>query len=146
MNRLNQRYQVLLKALETLQKSVNVLAIIEKHNDTFPESKERRQIFIDSAVLRFKYTVPLFWKYLENYLEQVIGLVVITGPFPVMRTSFTAGMMNEQETEKALEMIQDVNMILRGYVDEDVELLVKKISEYYTVMHSVVLRLELKGP
>jgi hypothetical protein len=145
VDRLNQRYQVLLKALNMLQSAVNMLTALEKNTDTFSENAERRQMLMDSVVLRFKYTASLFWKYLEEYLEHVIGLIVITGPFPVMRTSLTAGMMNVQETEKALEMIRDLNMLLRGYVDESTEPLTKKIAEYYVCMRAVAQRLEPKN-
>jgi len=96
----------------------------------------------DSTIQRFKYSVDLLWKYLKKYLEDILALRGANGPKPVIKESYAAQIINEEEAEKSLEMITDRNMTSHIYVEEIAEQLVKKIPDYSHLIHVVALRLK----
>jgi len=61
-------------------------------------------IIRDAILFRFKCSVEIFWKLMKDYLFVHEG-VVCESPKSCMRTAFKVGLMDEEYTVKALEMI-----------------------------------------
>ena len=100
-----------------------------------------RRTYRDSMVQRFEYCTDLFWKYLKKYLETFVELPDINGPAPIIRASFSAGLLDEQEAENALDMIKDRNMTSHIYKEDIAETLAAKIPQHCRLMNAVVSRL-----
>jgi len=144
VEKLNQKYKKLMQALSTLEKASETLKIFVKEGVSYNphlDYEEEYRGLRDSAIQRFEYSTDLFWKYLKVYLEKVLALPDINGPRPVIRTSYSSNVINEDEAEKALKMIDDRNMTSHIYVEEIAEDLAAKIPSYYTLMHTVATRL-----
>jgi len=144
-----------MQALSTLEKAAQTLRIFVKEGVSYNphlDYEEEYRGLRDSAIQRFEYStslkslsLDLFWKYLKVYLDKVLALPDINGPRPVIRTSYSSNIINEEETENILKMIDDRNRTLHIYVEEIAEDLAAKIPSYYAVMHGVATRLAPPG-
>ena len=148
MGKLDQKHEMLIQALSTLEKANDTLTVFTKegvsHNPHLDYEEEYRGLR-DSAIQRFEYSVDLFWKYLQLYLQDVIEITDVHGPKPVIRKCFSLGLIKEEDAEKALDMIKDRNMTSHIYVEEIAEHIASKVSLYYNVMHHVAENLKPKN-
>lgn len=143
MDRLEQKYEQLRKALIALEKAITAIAAYEqtkKIDDSADDEMYRTHR--DSLIQRFKYTIDLFWKYIKAFLEQKNALSGLKIPSEVIRTAFSINMLTEHEAEKVLEMIKSRNMTSHIYVEEIAEQLRHSIPGYCTILQEVVDRLK----
>ena len=145
MELIDLRHKKIMQALKSLDTAVqNFNNFKSQQQLQIPSFTNRDEMYLtyrDSMIQRFEYCTELFWKYLKKYLEAYVQQPLINGPAPVIRASFSAGLLNEQEAESALEMIKDRNMTSHIYKEEIAELLATKIPQHYRLMNMVAARL-----
>lgn len=110
MERLQLKYESVLKALKTLE-------------DVLDEPYS--EIVRDAAIRRFGYTFEAFWKYVKEYLKEKEG-VVANSPKSCFKECFSVGLIDEEETVAFLEMTDKRNETTHTYNEE----LVNKIFSY----------------
>lgn len=125
------------KALKRLS---DVVARLEQR-DVIKESIDI-EIIRDSNIKRFEFTLGVFRKYLEYYLEQVSS-VVIKMSKDTLRECLNAGLITIEERELIEEMISYRNDMSHDYNENSSQELANKIPSYYTVMKSIFDRLTL---
>jgi len=144
MDKLKKKHDQLLKALDSLEKSLTIFKTVEQKHCEKNKCDEEYRIHRDSIIQRFEYSVDLFWKYLQKYLEDILELTESYGPKPVIRESFSARLLNEEESESALNMIKDRNMTSHMYVEEIAEQLAGKIPMYYQLIFDIANKIQPK--
>ena len=98
-------------------------------------------IIRDAKVKRFEFCFGVFWKLMQKYLRS-IELVDCYSPRSCFREAFKVGLINEEETERALEMARERNLIIHVYNEEVAQDFVEKLEGYYLLMRDVVNRIE----
>lgn len=142
MVKLKQNYDQLLRALETLQKTLEVFAALEQKTcNCCTTNEEAYRIHRDSVVQRFEYSIDVFWKYLKKYLEDAQVLSGMAVPIEVVRVAYSNKIVTEDEAESIIKMIKSRNKTSHMYVEEVAEQLAGNIPGYYQVMLAVASRL-----
>lgn len=145
MDTLDQKYQKINQALKTLNIAIDNFGEINAMKSSplpFTNYDEMRKTYRDSLIQRFEFSVDLFWKYLKKYLELIAKQPDINGPGPVIRASFAAGLLDEQNAETALEMIKARNLTSHVYIEKIAEKLSKQVPDFYVLMQSTVDRIK----
>jgi nucleotidyltransferase substrate binding protein (TIGR01987 family) len=145
METLNLKYQQLIKALTTLEKSLEIVQLCikeQKSYNPYMDFEDEYRGHRDSAVQRFEYCTDLFWKYIKKHLEKKLINIRLGSPAETIREAFSAQIINEVETERILRMIKDRNQTSHIYMEEIAEILIKKIPEYFETMKNVSQRVE----
>jgi nucleotidyltransferase substrate binding protein (TIGR01987 family) len=145
MDTITLRYKKIMQAFATLDIAVHNF----KHLDSTPKPAipaftdfdEMRRTYRDSMIQRFEYCTELFWKYLKKYLEEYVQAPDINGPAPVIRASYAAGLLDDQEAENALDMVKDRNLTSHIYKEEIAETLAAKIPQHCALMSTIARRL-----
>jgi hypothetical protein len=110
-------------------------------------------IIRDATLLRFQHSVEIFWRLLKDYLCVHEGFVC-ESPKSCIKIAFKVGLMDEEETVQALEMI-DKNEEIRHVTDhvnfeEAAEEIYRQVGDYWYLMDKVlrliVERIELDFP
>ena len=127
MERLEQRLQVAKQALVTLKEIVDrpTVSIIER----------------DAAIQRFEYTVEATWRVAQRFLNIVEGLD--TGsPKTVIRMSREVGLLDEEQSVLALEMIDDRNLTAHTYNETIAKKIFNRLQPYAALMAFWIKRIE----
>ena len=128
MNLFVQKYDDALKALKTLSEILQ-----EKYSTTIQ----------DAAIQRFEYTTEAIWKCLQVYLKESEG-IISASPKSCMREAKRIGLLNDRETECALEMIDARNMTSHTYHKEVADLLYKQLPIFEELMVIILNKIEPK--
>lgn len=118
------------RAYETLQDVLNE-----------PYSKISR----DAAIQRFEYTVEAIWKCLQLFLKEREGIECYS-PKACFREAGGVGLLNEDETIKALEMIDDRNLTSHTYQEELAERIYKRLSGHAKIMGKILEQMKNSSP
>ena len=94
----------------------------KKHDDAARALKTLREILTaektpvnrDAAIQRFEYTVEAVWKCLQIYLKEEQGIGCYS-PKACFREAKNVGLLSEEDTALALQMIDDRNMTSDTY-------------------------------
>lgn len=138
------KYEQIVKALITLEKAINILALLARDGKSYnPHAtyEEEYCTYRDSVIQRFEYSVDLFWKYLKKYLEDAHVLTDIKVPGEVIRTAKSNGLISTEEAETIIAMIKSRNMTSHIYVEEFADFLAKEIPRYYATLNIVIKKL-----
>jgi len=100
MERLKERFEFARKALVRLEELVAIAK---------PTAVER-----DAAIQRFEYTFEAVWKVSERYLAVCEGMTV-RSPKACVRAAREARLLTDEETVRALEMVDDRNETVHTY-------------------------------
>ena len=84
-------------------------------------------------IQRFEFCFEIIWKCGKDYLRAVEGLDAAS-PKKVIRLLREIGMFDEQETEMALEMVDDRNITVHTYDEEMAKKLADRIHNYEPLM------------
>lgn len=97
-------------------------------------------IIRDATLLRFQRSVEIFWKLLKDYLCVHEGFVC-ESPKSCIRTAFKVGLMDEEETVQALEMIdkkEEIRNVTENiYFEEVAEEIYRQVGDYWKLMDEV---------
>ena len=100
-------------------------------------------IFVrDSAIQRFEYTTEALWKCLQSYLKEYEGIIA-SSPKACMREAKKLKILNDNETELALEMIDDRNLTSHTYHEEVAQMIFKHLRQYSDLMKKILEKLEM---
>ena len=103
MDRLAQRIATAQRALATLRELATKASLT---------AVER-----DALLQRFEYSVEAVWKAVQLHLREVEG-IDIGSPKSAARASLQAGLLGEDESRRALLMIEDRNLTLHTYEEQ----------------------------
>ena len=130
MDTLIKKYEMLLKALKSLEEVIHI------YNNTLPSNTEyvlRR----DALIKRFEYCSDILWKYLKNYLaERGIAPEQIT-PKSIYRECTGAKIITEEEGRILNSMVETRNQTVHTYDEEFAEIISHQIPKYYVCMQEV---------
>ncbi len=155
MGRLIKRYEQLQKALITYEKALTKIDFeLKKYHtrqitipvETFCQETEYEDVRSarDSLVQRFEYTFELFWKYLKDYLEDVVQIdeKIANGPNTVISLSCDEQLCSEEERCTLRTMLQERNLTTHMYKEELAEQFIPSAPNYYTLMKKIADRLK----
>ncbi len=146
MEQLNHKYENFTKALATVKEALDGLQTIKESNAAMKQclfdGPSLHRFMRDSLVQRFEYSTDLFWKYLKIYMEKRQLIAQANSPAAAIREACASGIITEDEARNALNMVRDRNETSHVYHEEVAEMLLEKIPAYYTLMHSVSVRLK----
>lgn len=104
--------------------------------------KEEHSLTVqDAAIQRFEYTTEALWKCLQSYLLESEGIIAAS-PKSCMREAKRLGLLNDEETERALEMIDARNLTSHTYHKEVADRLYKKLPVFEEVMVKIIQRIK----
>ena len=133
-------YDLLCKALITLQESFDVTKKAQKLDDASLLLATQ-----DSTIQRFEYSYDSFWKFVKRYLEKFLDIQEnINSPKSVFRTMIKLNLCSPQEGEILLAMADDRNITSHNYSIEEVRKILPNIPNYYTCMKKILVQLEQK--
>ncbi|MBR3623797.1 MAG: HI0074 family nucleotidyltransferase substrate-binding subunit [Selenomonadaceae bacterium] len=112
--------------MESAGKAVDRLSELVAH-------EELSQVEKDAVIQRFEFCYELMWKCGKDYLAGYHGLYEAS-PKKVIRKLREVSLLNDEETEKALKMADDRNLIAHTYDEELANKLIKKIYDYEKLM------------
>lgn len=126
MERLKERIGIAEAALATFQESLR-------------EDLGKRSLR-DAAILRFAYSMEATLKAVQHYHDEAGGLRLV-GPKSLVRASFQAGLLGEEEAERALKMVDDRNLVVHTYNEELAIALAKRLAGHMAVLAGWLARL-----
>jgi nucleotidyltransferase substrate binding protein (TIGR01987 family) len=122
MERLNQRKLNATKALETLDEILN--------------HEGKSTILRDAAIQRFEYTFEAVWKAAKHFLFVNEG-IDIGSPKGVIRSLREVGILEDDETQRALQMVDDRNKTSHTYNQDIAEKISKRLPDYYQLLKKI---------
>ncbi|MEK6565086.1 MAG: HI0074 family nucleotidyltransferase substrate-binding subunit [Bacteroidota bacterium] len=117
----------------------------KKHEDATRAWKTLRDILSaeqtvanrDAAIQRFEYTTEAVWKCLQSYLKEEEGIECYS-PKSCLREAKSVGLLDDQETVLALQMIDDRNMTSHTYHEKVAEKIFGMLPQYAKVMEKLL--------
>ena len=94
----------------------------------------------DALIQRFEFTFELTWKCAKEYLYIQEGIDAAS-PKKVIRSCREVGVLSDVETEQALKMADDRNLITHIYDESFIESLLRRLPVYDAVLHNWLDRL-----
>jgi nucleotidyltransferase substrate binding protein (TIGR01987 family) len=136
MESLNVKYEEIVRLLGAFMIAID---LYHEAKDDSNIALVVREAFRDSVIKRFELSYEQFWKFLREYIGISQGAYA-DSPRKVFDLCFQYGFSSEQETQLLFGMIKSRNLAVHTYnVDLDNEM-AEKVSEYYQVMHTIILR------
>ena len=128
MERLALKYKDAKKAVKTLQDILKELYSV---------------IVRDATIQRFEYTFEAVWKFLKEYLKEKEG-VVSNSPKACFRGIFALGFLNENQTNKFLEMTDRRNETSHTYKEAVSKNIYRHIRKHCKLLQNLISRFEEK--
>lgn len=119
MERLKERVAIAEAALATFQESLREDLALRSNRD--------------AAILRFTYTMEATMKAAQLFHDEVGGLR-LAGPKSIVRASFQGGLLEEAETERALRMVDDRNLVVHTYNEKLAIELTKRLPGHQAIL------------
>jgi nucleotidyltransferase substrate binding protein (TIGR01987 family) len=119
MERVKERLQIARTALSAFKETVG-------RNDL--NTLER-----DGAIQRFEFTYETVWKAIQAYLDSV-EKIKITSPRGIVRAYFQAGLLSDDDSQKALILIDDRNTTVHTYNENFAQVLYKRLEGHAYLM------------
>lgn len=123
----------LIEKLTIAKKAVLTLQALEK--------EAYSEIVRDASIQRFEYSFEAVWKAAKQYLKEVEGLD-ISSPKGVIRACFQIQILDEKQTELALEMVDDRNLTSHTYNEAVSDKIYVRIDIYRQIMLEWLTQLE----
>jgi nucleotidyltransferase substrate binding protein (TIGR01987 family) len=155
MAKLEIKYQELIKALESLDRAIELFKrasvkreqmLLRSLDEDLAELYGYDEIiksFRDSLIQRFEYSVDSFWKQIKDYLEIVLGeQLEMKGPKHIVRAAGKDGILSEEEVTQALEMLNHRNLTSHMYREEITQEISAIIDRYHQLMVRVTQKIK----
>jgi nucleotidyltransferase substrate binding protein (TIGR01987 family) len=98
----------------------------------------------DAAIQRFEYTFEACWKATQRFLLVVEGLE--TGsPKGAIRLSREVGLLSDEETVQALEMVDDRNQTVHTYNESLAVQIAKRLPGYAELLGHWLRRMQQRS-
>ena len=121
MERLHQRLKIAAKALSTLQE----LGGLENPTD----------VQRDATIKRFEYSFEAVWKTAQRYLLVIEGIQV-DSPKSTIRASFQSGLLTEEMSENALQMVDDRNLASHAYNEALAKAIFSRVPRHLRILQT----------
>ena len=119
MGRVKERLQIARQAVSTLLKVVG--------------KEQVSDIERDAAIQRFGYSFEATWKAAQLYLREFEG-VEQASPKGVIRATFQVGLLDENQTDLALNMTDQRNLTVHTYNEDLAKAIYKKLAGFAYLM------------
>ena len=117
------------------------LALDRLHEVT---SKERlSDLERDALIQRFEFCFEILWKCGKDYLIEAEGIEAAS-PKKVIRCLREVGILEDDESERALAMVDDRNMTVHTYDETLAMKIAERIREYEPLMRAWYQRMAVK--
>ena len=83
----------------------------------------------DALIQRFEFSFELLWKCAKEYLYVVEGIDAAS-PKKVIRCCRELGMLDDRQTQEALQMVDDRNLTTHTYDETFAKAVVERIRSY----------------
>lgn len=104
---------------------------------------ELKKISRDSVIQRFEYTVELNWKLLFEFIKTKHLIEdLVPSPKSTLRAALKIKLLNEEETEKAIQMIDDRNLTSHTYKEEIANDLLSRIPNHIKLLKKIISEIE----
>lgn len=104
---------------------------------------ELKKISRDSVIQRFEYTVELNWKLLFEFIKTKHLIEdLVPSPKSTLRAALKLKLLNEEETEKAIQMIDDRNLTSHTYKEEVANDLLSRIPDHIKLLKKIISEIE----
>jgi len=137
MEKLEKRYNVVLKTLKTLKKSLDTLENLASDEEKFYKGLR------DSVIQRFEYSIDNFWKFLKIYLQEKHQVVTSGSPRTILRDSLNANIITDEEFEELVECLRDRNLTSHTYNEPLAAEIASKVTDYYELMEKIIAKIEI---
>ncbi|MBI3153742.1 MAG: nucleotidyltransferase substrate binding protein [Chloroflexi bacterium] len=129
MERVIERLRVARRALSTLQELTTKpeLSVVER----------------DAAIQRFEYTFEATWKAAQMFLIVIEGITA-NSPKSAVRACWQAGLLNEENAQRALQMCETRNMTVHTYNETLALSVYRQISGYADLLDLWLKAMEKK--
>lgn len=140
MEKLEIKYAGLGNALAAFEEAIKRFKRVEQSSD-----QEELDTYRDSVIKRFEFSIDFSWKYLKQYMEEVLGIVLEkSGPKPTFREAFKGKIINEDQTRFAIEMVDSRNLTSHIYREEVADKICARASEYLQLMQKIFKKIQPK--
>jgi nucleotidyltransferase substrate binding protein (TIGR01987 family) len=137
MEILEKKYIALKKALETLRKSLIIIAD--------PKNKDLYDSLRDSVIQRFEYSIDSLWKFLKFYIQEKENVDLETSsPRIILRRAEETGLISTESYKILISGLANRNLSSHIYNEETANVILKSIPHYYEVMQAIVDTINLK--
>jgi len=136
MDRLEQRYELLQKALNSLNMVLNKIKETNHEHENYTE-------FRDSSIQRFEYCVDTFWKFMREYIEKKYGTITVASPKPVIKACVDLKLIDADDYASFIKMINDRNLTSHAYNEELAEQISNELPGYYQLLKSTIGKIDL---
>jgi len=89
----------------------------------------------DAAIQRFEYTVEAIWRLAQRSLDVIEGLSA-GSPKAAIRLCRETGLLTDDETTLALEMVDDRNLTVHTYNEQLAQQIYSHLPQYATVLEA----------
>jgi len=122
------------------------LALARKAFGTLQQilGEAKTAIVRDAAIQRFEYSFEAVWKAAQRFLREREG-VEATSPKAVVRASFSAGLLDESSSRRALDMVDDRNLTVHTYNEPLAEAIYSRLAAHASVLGAWLSGLERRG-
>ena len=129
--------QLNLKFNQTKKAIVSLGQVLKEMNNSKNLDSISHLIIQDSAIKRFEYSIDTLWKYLKLFLEEK-HRVVQKSPKTVFKELFRIGILTEQETKIAMDLLESRNLTSHTYNEDTAEEVFEDIPKYYEFMEMIL--------
>lgn len=88
-------------------------------------------------IQKFEFSCELLWKVIKGFLYEIEGVNVKT-PKSTIKEFFSAGYVNYEEYESAIQMIDDRNMLSHIYKAEMLKGIHKRLKAHLVLMKKIL--------
>ena len=97
----------------------------------------------DGAIQRFEFTYETLWKAIQAYLDSV-EKIKIASPRGIVRASFEMGLLSDEDSQKALLMIDDRNTTVHTYNEKFAQSLYERLEGHAQLMEKWLGEIEIR--
>jgi nucleotidyltransferase substrate binding protein (TIGR01987 family) len=124
MEPLNRSFITSQKAIKSFEESFHV---VEELRASYP-------VYVrDIAIKRFEFTFEAVWKLVQAYLDEY-RKVKCFSPKHCLREAYQAGVIDENELELFIRIVDDRNLTVHLYKEEQAQEIYEKLPAYYDAM------------
>jgi nucleotidyltransferase substrate binding protein (TIGR01987 family) len=137
MDQLKSKYLIVQKTMNALEQGI-------RHFEQKDAEHNEYEIFRESLIQRFEYTIDTFWKFTKLYMQDYQKLTVdIMSPRSVLRAAVEANLISPTELKQLLDAVTDRNLSSHAYNEEIAQQIAERIPHHYSIIKSVFARMTL---
>ena len=131
-----------IKGKERLESLNNALERFKEVLDIIKNNKDAStyEIYRDSAIKRFEFSIDLFWKSLKDILYTKYGIVAAS-PKLVAKLSLENKLISENEYNQFNFMVDDRNKTSHTYDEVCAEDIFTRLFKHYELMQNIALKM-----